>query len=262
MSNLERWDEEEKRDLGPNLKNSFGVSVAIHSLILSFFMVRAIFFASDSVDYQAAVRVDFVDLPDKITPEMMQEPPKENKPATPPEPEVKKEPPPPPEPPKPAPVENKNKVNLDKAKAKQKEALDRLKSLSAIEKIEKELKEKEQKSKPASPTFKGNVLSAGTEITGLSKLQHDAYQAEIDKHVKKYWTLPQWLSNANLQARALIRIDERGLVISKEITKSSGNPTYDEIVLETVQKASPFPPPPTKFVNIVGIDGIILGFPE
>lgn len=267
-------------------KSGLGVSFALHAFVLSFFILNTVFFPSEKIDFSQAVRVDIVALPDKkqdLPPKKADEPKKET-PAPkkePPKPEpVKEAAKPPPEPPKPAaktPVKDPDAINLNKAKEKQQDALERIKAMSALEKIKADVNkdEEEARKKQAQEALekakqqaqqasqvKGNVLSAGSSLTGLDKLQHQSYLSDLDAHVKQYWTLPEWLSRQDYKAQARVFVDARGQIIGRRIIKSSGNPAYDEEVLATIDKAAPFPAPPEKFKDILNIDGIIIGFPE
>jgi TonB family protein len=51
-------------------------------------------------------------------------------------------------------------------------------------------------------------------------------------------------------------------VIKKVLAKSSGNEIFDDSVMASVEKASPFPAPPKRLVNVFLVDGIQLGFPD
>jgi colicin import membrane protein len=241
-----------------------------HVVLVVFFTVRAVFFPEAPIDYRAAIRVDIVDLPDKIP--TAPEPSSTTTAPPQPPPEAAK-----PEPPKPAepakvevkpevkvpPLKKTDAVDLSKAKNEQKKALEKLKQMSALDEIKKQVAQADSKKSDAAKfQFKGNALSPGTDLTGLSKIQHDDYVASLDRHVKQYWALPEWLARKSLSVRIRIKIDERGFVIKSEIVKSSGNPDYDDRAIAAVQRASPFPAPPSKLVNIVGVDGILLGFPE
>ena len=154
------------------------------------------------------------------------------------------------------------------SKQKQKAALNKLKAMEALENLKNE-DQRESKASSAAPTkktgevkYKGNILSPGTEITGLNKLQHEEYIALLDRHIKENWTLPEWLSKKNLKAQIRVRIDDKGRIISKQLVRSSGNPAYDDIVKATIEKSEPFPVPPEKFSAVVSVNGILIGFPE
>lgn len=255
---------QEAESLGRGLKVSF----FLHALILCFFTVKAAFFAPEKIDFESAVRVDLVGLPDKVEPKQAPPAPAEKKEAKPEPlpPKPTEKPAPKPEPVKPEP-KAKDAVKLDKTKAKQKEALEKLKAMEALEKIKEDVAQEAKpktsgKDKTGGAKVKGNVLSAGTSLTGLSKLQHDTYVADLDTHIKKNWTLPEWLSKKDYKAQVLLKIDDRGNILSRQIARSSGNPSYDEEVLATIDRSAPFPPPPEKFISIVMTDGILIGFPE
>lgn len=226
-----------------------GISLGFHLALLLFFTVRAFLVPEMNLIHESAVRVDIVDLPDKITKR-----PTPPAPTPQPDSEKKLNPPTPPLP--------NEAVNLDKTKKKQQEALQKLKSMEALEKIKNSMKEEKSKTTSEPIKFKGNILSPGSDLTGLNKLQHEEYISNLDRHIKQYWTLPEWLAKKNYKAQVNVRIDSKGQVLAKSLVKSSGNPAYDEIVLDTIMKASPFPPPPEKFLAIVEVNGIIIGFPE
>lgn len=209
------------------------------------------FFNEPSLDLSQAIQVDMVGLPDKTTtPADLNKLPDKNtlpeKKETLPDKEIKKE------------IVEPNSINLKKSKSKQKEAFEKLKKLSAIEKIKQEVKTEAVNKAIA----KGRVVSAGTSLTGLDKLEANAYLQSLDQQVKKHWVLPQWLINKPLKARVHVRFDVSGKIISKVIMTSSGEPSYDDYCLQAVDQASPFPPVPEKFSEKFSVDGVVIGFPE
>lgn len=261
--------ETEKND---NLSSGIAVSFAIHAVIISFFTLKAVFFQAESIDFSQAVRVDMVALPDKITNELPPAPAKpeskpqlpEKKPEAPPvekavEKVVKKTPPPK--------TVKEDGVNLEKVKNQQKNALDKLKAMAALEKIKQEASaSKAAESSKSSVTepakVKGNILSPGTSLTGLAKMQHENFASDLDRHIKQHWSLPEWLAHRDFKAQARVFIDSRGNILDRKIVKSSGNPSYDDEVLATIDRSAPFPAPPEKFIAIVSVEGILIGFPE
>jgi len=136
--------------------------------------------------------------------------------------------------------------------------------MSAFEKIQEDLEKenRRQATLNAAKQIKGNQISSGSQLTGLAKLQAENYIGEVEKKIRQNWVLPQWLARKNLSAQVRVRFDERGHLIAAQIVKSSGNPAFDEIVIETVQKSSPVAPPPEKFVRLFNLEGILFGFPE
>lgn len=240
-------------------------SIIAHIVLVVAMIVQVVFYPSDALDLSRAIRVDMIDLPDKV----ISQPIPEDKTKLPekkivepsPEPEakvVKEEP-------KPKLPEKKEKpidesVNINKVKSKQKDALNKLKAAAAIEKL-KEEESKKNETKPK-PVFKGRILSAGTSITGLDKLQSDSYLSQLDGKIKSHWALPQWLIGKPLRARVLIKFDEAGTILYKKITQSSGNPTYDDYCLLAIDKATPLPKVPEKFSTVYKVDGVVIGFPD
>jgi colicin import membrane protein len=260
------------------MSKALGFSLIAHGLIVALFTVKAFLMPEEALDYQSAIRVDIVGLPEKYDPNKVLPPEPTSKVEEKQKEQTKEEAPPPKkiedvkEPVKnqPVPVAKPTKnadadaINLNKTKAKQADALKKLKAMSALEEIANEVGkgEKKKNQESSSKLIRGNVIASGSDLTGLSKLQHDSYIGVIDRHVKKFWAIPQWLANKNLKAQARIKIDDEGNIIEKTIAKSSGNSSYDDAVLETIEEASPFPKPPDKFARLVNIEGILLGFPE
>ena len=238
-------------------------SLLFHLSVIAFFAVKVAFFDSQTINYQASIRVDLVGLPDKQMPEHALAP------ASPPPKSESQSAPASPTPVALSPTQKTKPIAIkDEAakkpneaidlKTKQKLALDQLKALQ-------ELKQDAQKAKDAgkpAPPIKGNAIATGTSLRGINKMDYDTYIGDVDAHIKAQWALPEWLSNANLRARVRVKIDEKGYVTEKRLVLSSGNQQYDALAVDAVTRASPFPPPPEKFINIVGIDGIIFQFPD
>lgn len=282
MNYLEQNDSQNDEQISRGI----GISFAIHALIISAFTLKTVFFDPEPIDFSQAVRVDIVGLPDKVDEKNLLPPSKENpKPALPDKEPVTEKPvekapekvtekkvePPKPEPVKlpPTPSKKEEGVNLEKVKNQQKNALDKLKALAALEKIKEDVAQEKRKTPPGtgkdstgSAPVKGNVLSPGTSLSGLAKLQHDNFAADLDRHIKQNWALPEWLAKRDFKAQARVFIDSRGNILGRKIVKSSGNPSYDEEVLATIDRSAPFPAPPEKFLAIVSVDGILIGFPE
>ncbi len=268
------------------------ISVLLHVALFLAFTINATFFTEPPVEFEKAIRVDMVGLPDKPSAELapapaakeflkeslketVKEPPKEPVKPEPSKPELVTKPIPP-NPvaktevkptklPKVLPKIDTEAINLEKTKSKQKQALEKLKQLEALEEIQKDV-ETEGRKKTAQATaaagakYKGNVLAPGTELTGVNKLQADNYISDVHRHMIENWTLPEYLKNRKLRTDVLVRFDESGVILAKEVVKSSGNPTFDEFVLAAIQKSSPVPAPPAKFVRLSSVQGFLFRF--
>ena len=246
-----------------NFKKGLFISFAVHIALIIFVIIKVSFFSKPEVDLSEAIRVDMVGLPEKYTKKDIAPlaPKEEKKPETLPE---KVEPPkPPPEPtpppkPEPKPVKaDKDAVNVNKSKKKQQVALEKLKAMSAIEKIRKEVQQQDT-AKP----IKGRVITKGTSLTGLDKMQSDSYLVQLDGLIKSHWQLPQWLIGKPYKTKVLVKFDPDGRLIDKKIYQTSGNPTYDEYCLQAIDHSSPFPKVPERFSEVYKEDGVLIGFPE
>ncbi len=255
----------------PTFSKAIIQSLFYHILIILLLVSKTVLFPNEKIDFQHAIRVDVVDLPDKLEPtlESKRTPPEkvEQSPAVQKPSESVKESTPPMAETMPKPVvkeaiakPKRQSESIVREKAKE-QALARIK---ALQRIEEDLKKQNlQKNESAKKQeYKGNILSSGTELTGIQKIQHDNYISDLDRHVKGHWVLPQWMGSANLRATVRVYLDDKGYVVRKEMVQSSGNKIYDQMVVNTIEKASPFPAPPEKFIDIVGVKGVEFGFPE
>lgn len=239
-----------------DFNKSIAASVILHLCVGLLLLVRVILAPSLPMELQRAIRVDVVDLPDK----MMEPPapaPEPTKAPAAPEPEkvlpTKVEPKPPE---KPA-VALKPQKDLSR---RQKDALADLKRQSALDKIKGEVASQKAKEN-TDKVFKGNALSKGNSLTGLEGIAFNRYFDQMHSHLLQNWNLPQWLADANYKAQALVAIDENGHVIRKQLLKSSGNEVFDTNVLDAIDKSSPFPAPPDRIRGAVA-RGVIFNFPE
>lgn len=68
------------------------------------------------------------------------------------------------------------------------------------------------------------------------------YRNQISTKVRSNTRLPEHLQG-NPEVRCLVRLLPTGEVQSVKITRSSGNPAYDDAVVRAIQKSSPLPLP-------------------
>ena len=244
-----------------NFKKGVYFSFIAHVAVILFMIVKVTLFPTQEINFAEAIRVDMVGLPEKYDtntlPEKIDDPAKL---------EEKKLPEKVTEKTKAEDKKAKEKVSdtikIDKAKNKQKEALDKLKKMSAIEKIKQDVQNEEKRKQENEKLIKGQVISKGTALTGLAKIQSNEYLSRLDQRIKTNWQLPQWLIGKPLKTKILLKIKPNGEIADRQIYQSSGNPTYDEYSLLAVDKSAPFPPVPEKFTEVFKEDGVIIGFPE
>lgn len=240
------------------------ISIALHFILISLLIFKAVFYPSEPLHMERAIRVDMVALPDKHM-ELPSQPSVQSTPAPvvqeKPQPKVEPKVEPQPEKvalPKPAP-KKPDAINLKKTKEAQSSALKRL---EALKRLQSEPKPVENTKPAVTAPIKGNAISPGTSLTGLAKIEHDDYIASLDDRIKAAWNLPAWLANGNFKARVLVYLDSRGMITKTVMTQSSQNSVFNEKCMEAIQKAAPFPPPPDRLVNIFAVDGFEVGFPE
>jgi outer membrane biosynthesis protein TonB len=263
-----------KKPAGYDFKKSLGFSFGLHIAILLLFLIKFAFFSKPTIDLSQAISVNIGDInikdTNKLPPKIQaaQSTDKLEKPATDETPqaevEITKEST------KTAEKTKTQEISLNKTKAKQKDALTKLKKLSALDKIKQDLKtdsiskikNQERKASALSGSYKPRIIAAGSELGGLDKLQANSYLEEVDRNIKENWSLPQWLINKPLKAQALVKFNIKGQILSSIIISSSGNISYDQYCLQAIDKAAPFPSVPDKLSEKFSVDGVVIGFPE
>ena len=82
-------------------------------------------------------------------------------------------------------------------------------------------------------------MTAISPLLGSPEMQ--AYSLEVGKKIIKNFDLPQ--TNENLATLVTFTVDKNGKLIDCEITQSSGNQAYDNLVINAVKQSSPYPAP-------------------
>ncbi len=72
-----------------------------------------------------------------------------------------------------------------------------------------------------------------------------AWIRRTKNHIKTNWVVTPGFRTQDFETHVLVNIDRRGVVRGEpKIMKSSGNPWYDESVVNAIKKSSPLPAPP------------------
>src|SRR5690606_8853681 len=161
------------------------ISIGAHIGLVFFIFVQAVLIPRSPIEIRNAIRVDVVDLPKKLKelpPPAEKSKPSAANPATPP-------------PSRKAPKVSTKKVDLKKSQA---EALKRIEAMQKIEQFSKEAAEKAQAKQPTPTAVAGNQLSKGNSLTGLDKIEYERYLDDLVSKIRSNWSVPQWLSHANL----------------------------------------------------------------
>ncbi len=94
----------------------------------------------------------------------------------------------------------------------------------------------------AAPTAIG---SAGSPDGVAISPEVAAWLKRAKIHGRKNWVVPPGFRTQALEARVEVDLDASGGVRgTPRLSHRSGNPWYDEGVIQAIQKSSPLPPPP------------------
>lgn len=249
--------------ISDELKPYLKISIGFHISLFLIFGVKVLIFPDLSdLNQDGTIKVDMVALPNKednkkVSPPEPKKPDKTAKPEkVTKKPEVQK---------KPEPIKKEVAKEVSpEPKVDESSAFAKLKELEALQKLSNKqdpVEASEDNSPQADNVIKGNRLALGDSIEGVSRIQYDNYKQVLYNSVKNKWNLPSWIQDGNLFAEAMVKISDTGHIKEQILTTSSGNAMYDKYVMQAITEASPFPAPPDKFVNIVGVKGVVLRFP-
>lgn len=239
------------------------VSFSTHLLVVAVFQIGSLFTSNnDTLEIKSAMKVDMVALPDKHQQKAKPKPkPKAKpkpKPAPPPEPKPEPKPKA-----KPKPKPEKPKVD----KKAQEDAFSKLNQADAFSKLD-DIKEpepeenKESDNDSSDDKYKGNQILDGNSLSGLDKIEMNAYYNTLISRVQSEFIAPAFLSQKNLKCSVVVQLDERGYVLRRDIESSSGNEMFDEAALAAIDRSSPFPTPPERLQNAIARNKIIFRFPR
>jgi periplasmic protein TonB len=104
--------------------------------------------------------------------------------------------------------------------------------------------------------------SDSSQGTGVDNdtVKANPYFQTVKEYVRNYWKIPNWMKTNNLNALVLVKISDDGSISELNISQSSGNAEFDELALNSVRTAAPFPAPPVAVREVLE-SGIILSFP-
>ncbi len=94
-----------------------------------------------------------------------------------------------------------------------------------------------------SPT-KTAAKSGGKAKAAQSAVENQ-YYANVISHITSFYSLPEFSTwDPKLLARVSVKINKTGTIVRQHIEQRSGNATFDQFVIKTVQNANPLPPIP------------------
>jgi TonB family protein len=135
-------------------------------------------------------------------------------------------------------------------KLKKSEALERLVREKLKEKQKEETKELKTQEKSDLAQIRDVLKNAGvTQSSGggiVSIAEHNRYRAYLATLLKRNYAMPSTyqVTKADMFAVLNVAINTRGELMTVEVATSSGDSVFDDYCMQTVQKSTPFNPPP------------------
>jgi TonB family protein len=247
------------------------VSLSIHLGFVAIMLLKSLIFPIEPIVFQPAIHVDLLGLPDKLpdeidiskkpSPKARPEPPSRPQPGT-------------PIPPPPAPsirpatqptLPTAPSVNLDQTRRNQSQALNRIEQMAALEKLKQQQEQAlavARVQENLRQQIRGDTVSEGTSLRGVARLEYEQYLSRIEAQIRRAWTLPPWLANKNLKAKAIVKLNHDGSLLSAEVIEPSGDLMFDDLILDTIRRVTPFSAPPENIASVLRARGIVFGFPE
>ncbi len=218
-----------------------------------------------TVKIRQAIRVDSIGLPELHAPRLSPSPSTSSQSKTP----VLKKPGPPKKKPKPLKKKRKTakkkpaKKVISKKKQQQNKKLQEDRKRQAMEKLRALRQIEKMRQAQQNPAYKGQQISRGDSSSGevVKNFEMVQYFTSLKARIKMYWSLPQELADQSLRAKIFVRISDQGSVLHRYIMEASGNEEFDARVLESIDRAGPFSPPPAS-VKAYLAQGVVLSFPE
>ncbi|MGC8927679.1 MAG: energy transducer TonB [Myxococcota bacterium] len=130
------------------------------------------------------------------------------------------------------------------------------KILSSINKVRKMVDAKDH----SPPIGDPNGSPYGDSTEGQ---EGDIYLTEIYNRIKGNYIIPEIISEKErkeLRAIVVIYIDSNGKLIKYEFERRSGNPHFDNALINAINRSSPFKPPPKERAKIYKTEGIGINF--
>jgi len=259
-------------------------SICLHAVALIFLIL---FMEPRPLPEESKTKITMLRLTPRLgsprgVPEGPPEPPAivEPQPVTPPEKPKTVEPPPPPKEVKKTPPKEEKKVHIGKPKkttpkppapkTRKTKAPEQEKLNQALAGINQDLQEREieLQKPPAGIPPPGTIPGSGKPGLGSPQGKISArdpayarYQSRVRSKIIRSWVRTHTGNdNTVLRARVAVRINASGSVISKRLSRRSGNASFDNSALRAVGRASPLPPPPPLMKEEALREGFIVDF--
>jgi colicin import membrane protein len=112
----------------------------------------------------------------------------------------------------------------------------------------------------------GNKISKGIALTGdsdadIKKVESEKYITGLISRIKRYWKLPSYLIDEDLNCAIRVFLKKNGNIIKLSIFESSGVKEYDEKALDAIKKAGPYDPLVEQIADRGARGDFVVGFP-
>ncbi|MDQ3233987.1 MAG: TonB family protein [Pseudobdellovibrionaceae bacterium] len=139
-------------------------------------------------------------------------------------------------------------------KLKKSEALERLVRERLKEQQKEETKELKSQDTSDLAQIRDVLKNAGvTQSSGgiVSIAENNRYKAYLGAVLKRNYAMPSTyqVTKADMSAVLAVVINVRGELMNVEVQTSSGDTVFDDYCMQTVQKSSPFNPPPKELAG-------------
>ena len=139
-------------------------------------------------------------------------------------------------------AEAKRKTELEAKRKTELAAKKKAEEAARLKKAEEEAKRKSEAEQQARENALQQAMAQEQRERELNPLK-DAYSAAISQQIARNWLKPPGISD-DLKCDVLASQLPDGSITGAQITKSSGNATFDESVIKAIYKASPLPQAP------------------
>lgn len=97
-----------------------------------------------------------------------------------------------------------------------------------------------QEATPPAPVARAPAIGAGRNAQKMKAEWTKRLFAHLNRH-KRY---PQGVRQRQAEARVIFTLDRAGHVVTAQVSKSAGEPAFDNAALDMMKRSDPVPPPP------------------
>jgi TolA protein len=97
--------------------------------------------------------------------------------------------------------------------------------------------------------------------SSVSPVIINLYSQQVHRKISRNWRIPPSVpTDGGLATDLLFKVGQDGKIYDVRVSKSSGNPVFDEYCINAIYKSAPLPPPPSELKKEAKDKGIIITF--